>query len=608
MTFRSRDVNWEVWFVAGVIIVTILALVRNWGPPDMVLLGGSLLCGIAQIITPAQVFSGFVNPGTLTIAALFVVAAAMEATGALESVQRWIFGNASTEKAGLSRLALPVCAMSAFFNNTPIVAMLLPVVNEWCRKHNISPSRILMPLSFFAILGGTCTIIGTTTHLAVRGLVIETLDKNPELEGQLRPPMFFELAWVGVPFVVVGILYLLFIGRHWIPKRKDMIESMESSPREYFAEMRVQEGASIVGQTIEAAGLRHLPGLFLMEIRRGEDSITPVRPEERLHENDVLTFAGVVSTVVELERKFQGLVPVADENYEDRSIERRGKTLCEAVISARSPLIRQSIRDADFRAMYDAAVIAVHRGGERIKGRIGDIVLRAGDTLLLQVGSDFARVHHNSLDFYLVSDIDGPVAIRHEKVWLSAVLMVVLIVLMSTPFLPVVYSAFLVAGLCILTGCISTSGARESIDWPTIITIGASFGLGHALEESGGAKQVADLLVSIGGSSSGYVLLALVYVSTAIFAAVVSSKAAAVLMYPVAIAVAVQSGLSPQPFVLAIMYSAAASFVTPLGYPTNLIVYGPGGYKFTDFMRVGLPLNIAMVVIAVFLIPKIWAF
>lgn len=600
--------SWEAWFVVAVIILVIIALTRNLGPPDLVLLGGSLLCGFVGVISPEEVFSGFINQGTLTIAALFVVAAAMSETGALEGVQRWMFSDSSTEKAGLRRLILPVSVMSAFFNNTPIVAMLLPVVNDWCKKHRISPSRILMPLSFIAILGGTCTLIGTSTHLAVNGLIMSTLSDTPELRGELRPVLLFELAWVGVPFVLVGAVYLLTIGGRWLPNRKDLLESIETSPREYFAEMQIQEECALIGKGIEEAGLRHLPGLFLMEIVRAERVISPVRPEEIMAEGDILTFAGVVSTMVDLERKIQGLVPVVDDSYEARAAERRGKYLCEAVISARSPLIGKSIRDADFRAMYNAAVIAVHRAGSRIPGRIGDIVFRSGDTLLMQTGPRFVRLHHNNPDFYLVSDIEGSQPLRHEKMWYSVGLMVLLLVLMTIPSVPVVYAAFVVAGLMIATGCISTNGARESLDWQTLITIGASFGLGHALDRSGAAGEIATKLVEAAGDSSAYLLLGALYALTGLFAAVVSSKAAAVLTYPIALAVSASVGLSPQPFVLAIMYSAAASFSTPLAYPTNLMVYGPGAYKFADFMKVGLPLNIALMFVAVYVIPQIWAF
>ena len=598
--------SWEAWFVVALLVIIVIALMRNWGSPDLVMLGGSLLCGFAGIISPDEVFSGFVNQGTLTIAALFVVAAAMSETGALEGFQRWMFGSATSERAGLKRLIVPVSLVSAFFNNTPIVAMLLPVVNDWCRKHHISPSRILMPLSFIAILGGTCTLIGTSTHLAVNGLIMATLKSTPELNEVLRPVTLFEMVWVGVPFVVVGAAYLLTIGSRLLPDRTDLLENIETSPREYFAEMQIQKDCTLIGKGVEEAGLRQLPGLFLIEIVRRENVISPVRPEEVMAEGDILTFAGVVSTVVDLERRIQGLVPVADASYEVRAAERRGRNLCEAVISARSPLIGKSIRDTDFRAMYNSAIIAVHRGGERIRGRIGDIVLRSGDTLLLQAGPRFARLHHNNPDFYLVSDIQGSEPIRHEKVWFSLAFMALLLVLMATPSIPVVYSAFAVAGLMVLAGCISPASARESIDWQTLITIGASFGLGHALDRSGAAAVFASTIVDVIGDSSHHVLLGVVYLVTGLFAAIVSSKAAAVLMFPVALAVSTSVGLNPQPFMLAIMYSAAASFSTPLGYPTNLMVYGPGAYKFTDFMKVGIPLNILLLIIAVLIIPQIW--
>jgi len=324
-------------------------------------MGGSLLVGIAGVITPAEVFSGFVNPGTLTIAALFVVAAAMRETGALDTVGAWIFGRARTEKVGLVRMAAPVAAMSAFFNNTPIVAMLMPVVSDWCRKHGISPSRMLMPLSFMAILGGTCTLIGTSTTLAIDGLMKNALVSFPEQAEALRPIQLFEMAWVGLPFVIIGTVYILFIGKRLLPGRRDVLQKLQESPREYMADMQIQADCRLIGQAVDEAGLRHLPGLFLTELVRGEEVISPVGPRQRMEEGDILTFSGVVDTMVDLER-IRGLVPVADEGYEVRAAQRRGQYLCEAVISPSSPFVGKNIRDSDFRSFYGAAVIAVHRG------------------------------------------------------------------------------------------------------------------------------------------------------------------------------------------------------------------------------------------------------
>ena len=599
--------NWEAWYTLGVITIVLMGLVRKWGPPDYVLMGGSLLVGIAGVITPAEVFSGFVNPGTLTIAALFLVAAAMRETGALDVVGSWIFGRARTEEAGLIRMTVPVAAMSALFNNTPIVAMLVPVVSDWCRKHEISPSRMLMPLSFMAILGGTCTLIGTSTNLAIDGLLKETVQTLPELAQDLRPIRLFEMAFVGVPFVIIGATYMFFIGRRLLPGRQDVMQRLEASPREYMADMQIQAGCRLIGQTVEEAGLRHLPGLFLTEIVRGDEIISPVGPQQRLEEDDILTFSGVIDTMVDLER-IRGLVPVADEGYEIRAAQRREQYLCEAVISPRSPFIGTSIRDADFRAFYGAAVIAVHRGSERIHGRIGDIVLRAGDTLLLQTHERFAQVHHNNPDFYLVSDVEESGSVRHEKAVLCTALMVLLIVLMAIPAIEVVYAAFIVAGLMVVTRCIPAGTARKSVDWETVFTIGASFGLGHALDRSGAAQSIATLCLDAFGDLGPHAMLFIIYVLTSLFAALVSSKASAVLMFPIALAVSLSMDLSPRPFIMAMAFAAASSFATPLGYPTNLMVYAPGGYRFTDFTRVGLPLNVLLTVVATLLVPFVWPF
>ena len=603
--------TWEAWYTLGVVALVTVALVRRWGPTDGVLFGAALLVGIPGIITPEQVFSGFVNSGTLTIAALFIVAAAMRETGALETIGVWTFGKAKTERVALARMALPVVTMSAFLNNTPIVAMLMPVVTGWCRKAKVSPSRLLMPLSFFAIIGGTCTLIGTSTHLAINGKMREyqlRFVDNATMADGLAPMGVFELAWIGLPFALLGSIFLLTVGRHLLPDRRDLLEIIGETPREYLADMQIQPGCRLIGLSVEDAGLRNLPGLFLIEIVRDERGIAPVPPNEFLREGDILTFTGVLSTMIDLER-IPGLVPVADDNYESRAAARRGKYLSEAVISPRSVFIGKNVRDADFRAKYNAAVIAVHRGGEHLKGkRIGDIVLRAGDTLLLQTGPHFSRANRNDPDFYLVSDVEESGAVRHDKSLLCVVLMVLLIVLMTTGLVTVEIAAFTVAGLMVATRCISAGTARKSIDWETILTIGSAFALGEAVETTQAARGVADIFTAFLGDGSPYLYVLLLYVLTSLFSSLVSSKAAAILMFYIALETALGLGVSPRPFVMTVAFAAAATFSTPLGYPTNLMVYGPGGYRFSDFTRVGLPLDLAFGVVVVALVPLIWPF
>ena len=604
---ENQPVSPEAWITLATIALVFVGLVRNMGPPDALLLGGTVILGLTGVITPEEAFSGFINPGVLTIAALFVVAAAMRETGALDAIGANILGKARSERAALVRMVLPVTGMSAFLNNTPVVAMLVPILTDWCRKNRVSPSRLLIPLSYLAILGGTCTLIGTSTNLVVNGLMNNAVHHSPELAESLRPLGLFEVGRVGLPIAVVGALYVLFVGSRLLPDRKDLLERLGDASREYLIDMRVQPGCRLIGQEVEEAGLRHLQGLFLVEIVREERTISPVGPHETLQAGDILTFTGVVSTIVELER-ILGLVPVADENYAERGIDRRGKQLSEAVISATSPLIGTNIRDADFRALYNAAIIAVHRGGARLRGRVGDIVIQNGDTLLLQTGPHFTRAHRNNPDFYLVGGVEESRSVRHDRAALAVGFLIVLVALMTSGVVPKVMAAFLVAGLMVGSRCISAGVARQAIDWQTLIAIGAAFGLGNALEKTGCATLVADLVTQAAGAWGPYALLAAAYLATSILSETVTNRAAVILMFPVAVAIAGRLGVDPRPFVMAITYSAACSLVTPIGYQTNLMVYGPGGYRYSDYVRAGLPLNLILMTLVTILVPRVWGF
>jgi len=282
--------------------------------------------------------------------------------------------------------------------------------------------------------------------------------------------------------------------------------------------------------------------------------------------------------------------------------------LCEAVVSSAAPCLGKTIRDADFRATYNAAVVAVHRGGERLIGKVGDFKLRPGDTLLLQTGPHFARAQRNNRDFLLVSGIEDSRPLRSDKAVLALGLLAVLVVLMASGIIEIVTAAFLVAGLMVLFRCISITDARASVDWQTLITIAAAFGLGKALENSGLVEESAGAIVAFAGPYGPYAVLAGVYLLTSVFTETVTNNAAAALVFPFAVAIASQLGISPRPLVMAVTFAASASLVTPLGYQTNLMVFGPGGYRFTDFVRIGLPLNFLLLATATLLIPWVWPF
>lgn len=598
--------EWTVVFALIVLGAVFFGLVRNYAP-DALIVGGVVLFALAGIISPEQAFQGFSNTGMLTVAALYVVTAGLRETGALDILGNWLLRGAKTEQGVFARMVGSVTGVSAFLNNTPVVAMFIPLLNTWCRRNRVSASRLLLPLSYLSILGGTCTLIGTSTNLVVNGLMTDTYNSDPDRWVGLEPMGMFEIGRAGLPYAIVGVVYLWLIGRRLIPERKDFLMSLGDTAREYLANMRVEPGCLLIGQTVEQAGLRHLEGLFLVEIIRNGRPIAPVTPSQVIEEGDTLTFTGVVENIMDLERT-RGLTPIQDDPAALGLLQRRSATLCEAVVSNSSPLVGKGIRDSNFRSMYNAAVIAVSRGGQRLKGRVGDIRLREGDTLLLRVDAHFAAAHRNDPDFFLVSSVEDSRPVRHDKALIALGLTGLLIILLSTGFISTVMSAFLVAGLMVGTRCVSVSQARQSVDLRTLITIAAAFGFGAALEESGLVGVIAHGVVDRVDIWGPIAVLIGVYLVTSLFTEVVTNNAAAAIMFPFVLSLSQLMEVSPRPLVMVVALAASASFVTPLGYQTNLMVYGPGGYKFTDFMRVGLPLNLLLLTTAAVIVPWIWPF
>ena len=591
------DINASMVATLGVLAVLLYWLVKD-KPADVLFVGAVVLLAAFRVITPEQAFSGFANSGMLIVAAMFVVAAGLRETGLMHDVGDRLLGRVQTEGQALLLLACVLIPSAMFMNNTPKVALLVPVLIDWSRKRRISPSRLLMPLSFISILGGTCSLIGTSTNLVVQGLLIK--------EG--RPPMgFLEIGKVGLPCALLGAAYLLTIGRRLLPDRKELIEQLEDTRREYLVEMLVQPGCRLVGKTVGAAGLRRLPGLFLIEIDREGEVIGPVGPDEPIQANDRLVFTGLVTTIVNLE-KIPGLVPAADARYEVSPAMQRGRQLCEAVISPSSPLIGQRVRDADFRALYDAAIVAVHRNGARVTNKIGETYLHAGDTLLLQVGPNFSRAFRNKPDFYLVSDVEDSSPVRHDRRRAAAIIFLAMIAAFLSGKVDILLAAMLAAGAMVATRCLSVAQARKSIDLPVLVAIAASFGVGKALEQSGVAKLFAGMLVEGTRAWGPTATLAAIYFGTMVLNELISNNAAAALSFPFCLESARLLGVNERPFIMGVVLAASYAFASPIGYQTHMMVFGPGGYRFTDFLRVGIPLNLLMWVAAVILIPMIWPF
>ena len=592
--YRAAPMEWQGWVTLAVVALTLAAMVREVAGPDLVMMAGLFTLAAIGILTPTETFSGFSNPALAAVGALFIVSAALRETGVLETFAARLFGRARGERSGLARISAPVAAFSAFLNNAPIVAMMTPVVIDWARRRRLSPSRFLIPLSYASILGSITTVIGTSTTLTVAALIHEA--GMPEMG-------FFELAPVGVPIALAGLVYLILIAPRWLPDRQEPSETLGEHRREYTSSMIVEQDCPLIDQTIEEAGLRHLPGLFLVEIDRRGRTITPVGPEEVIRAHDRLIFAGVVSTIVDLQR-IRGLVPVSDDESPVPS--QPDHRLIEAVVSLSSPLVNQSIRDANFRTVYDAAVIAVHRNGERVPGKIGEIVLRAGDTLLLQGAPGFVRAHRNSPHFYLTSEIADTEAPRYDRAWVAVGVLAAMVLCASLGIFPISIAAFLAAGLLIVTRCINGRSARASVVWSILIVIGAGLGMATAMEKTGAAEAVATVIAGAAGSLGPLATLALVYFVGVLLAEVLHHNAAVAIMFPIAVATAHQIGAEPRAFIMAVAVAGCCSFASPVTYQTHLIVYGPGGYRFTDFTRVGLPLDLLCGAVALALIPFIW--
>lgn len=595
--------TWESWVTIAVVVLIIIGLMRNVAGPDVILLGGlTLLMTLASIFqtdllpSPARAVAGFGNDGLITVAVLYVVTAGLTQTGAMALIVQPLLGRPRSLASAQVRMMLPVAGLSAFLNNTPIVAMFMPVVNDWAKKYNLTASRLFIPLSYAAIVGGTCTLIGTSTNLVVYGMLG---DDTRDRVGM------FTIAWIGVPVALMVMTYILLFSKKLLPDRKTPRVEIED-PRHYTVEMMVEPNSAVADKTIEEAGLRNLPGAYLMEIEREGDRIVAVAPTERLRGGDRLIFVGVIDTVVDLQR-IRGLVPATDQVFK-LTDPRPNRILVEAVVSDSCPLVGKSIRSGRFRTNYDAVVIAVHRNGQRLVNRkIGDIVLQAGDTLLIETHPRFIEQQRDRRDFFLVSGVQNSKPIRHDRAWMALGILAAMVAVVTVGWLSMLNAALIAAGCMVLVRCCTGTEARRSIDWRVLLVIGAALGVGQAMDLSGAATSIAGFLIGLAGGHPWLVLL-MVYLVTTMFTEMITNNAAAVLIVPIAKAAAVGLGVDVMPFVIAIMVGASASFATPIGYQTNLMVYGPGGYKFSDYLRFGLPMNLMVMTITVLLAPLIWSF
>lgn len=587
----------EMLFTLGVVLFVLVALASNRLPADVIMVAAMLAVTLGGVISPEQALAGFSNAGMMTVAVLYVVAAALRDTGAIYWIAYKLLGRPKTHRGSLARLVLPTGLLSAFLNNTTVVAMMIPAVQEWSQRLRLPASKLLLPLSYAAILGGTCTLIGTSTNLVVNGLMLQRGMTGFDI---------FDLTWVGLPLLVIGGLFMILFGRFLLPNREGLVQQVESA-REYHVEMTLPEGSPLHGKSIQQAGLRNLTHGYLTDIDRDGHLYTAVGPEMHLQAGDTLAFIGAPECARELQR-INGLTP-AHADVRKLRLNNHQRCLVEVVVGPEFPGLGETVKQSAFRTRYQAAILSISRSGERLPGKVGEMVPRTGDTLLLETSDSFVEQYRYRRDFLLVSPLSDSTPPDFSKAPLAVGILAALVLVNVLGWLDVLQAAFVACGALLITGCVTINRARQnvSVNLPVLVVIGASFALGAAIEKSGAADWLVGLLFS-GMDGSPWLALIGVYLITILFTELITNNAAAVLVFPIATGVAQQLGVSPMPYVVAVMFAASASFLTPIGYQTNLMVMGPGGYRLSDYFRFGIPMTLVAGAVSTTLIPLVWGF
>lgn len=570
-----------------VILFLVVSLYFDLIRPVLVFFLASLFFLVSGVIDSKDFMAGFANEQIVVVILLLVLSDIVKKTGILDVLLVNIFNPEIGYRRFLAKMSASVASISGFVNNTPLVAIMMPYVYDWARKKNISPSKVLIPLSYATIFGGTITLVGTSTNLVVNGFATD---------AGLPSLGMFDFTIVGVPLAFFGVLYLTFIASRLLPDRKDALSDFKEKSREYIVETKIAKGSHLIGKTVEAAGLRKLQGLFLVEIVRDEERIAPVSPKQSLEEGDVLLFAGATNTIIDLLQANNGLsLPKYSAIPDQEQMQ-----IIEVVISAQSDLIGRIVKETNFRGKYDSAIVAINRNGERINGKLGEVELQSGDLLLLVAGSDFESRANDEQDFYLISRVREIHNINRFKSFSLLAGTVAAFVCAAMGVLSLFESLLLLFCGIAAMRLVKFSDLKKSFDADLYLILVLSLSFGKAISKSGLDQMIAEKIINgVAPLGSSIAILAVIYIITNVLAMLITNKAAVAIMFPITLATVKASGLDPTPFILAIAFAGSAEFMTPYGYQTNLMVYGPGGYKFKDYIKVGWGLSLIYMIVAV---------
>ncbi|MEO1378155.1 MAG: SLC13 family permease [Cyanobacteria bacterium J06635_10] len=584
----------SIFLTLIIVFLTLISFIGEWFPVDITAIGVMVLLMALGLVTPEEGISGFGNSATITVMAMFILSAGISRTGAIAAVNdlllKWGGKHLTKQILAIGIITGPI---SALINNTAVVAVFLPVVEDWCKKQGISPSKLLMPLSFVTILGGMLTTIGTSTNVLASGL-----------SEKLGYGAFslFQFTELGLIIFTVGLAYLTFIAPRLLPNRKirsNNTVTQDYDLKDYVSEIVVAPSSNLVGQTLRQSKLQRKFDLDVLEIIRNDNHFPQPFADKLLQGGDILMVRGGKECLLKVKDE-RGIEFLPDIQFGDKSWEKNlssgEESIAEVLILSNSNLIGSTLKDIRFRQRYNATVLAIRRGEELVRERLGKVKLRFGDVLLLQGPNQSFLGLQTSRDLLFIGDRDLE-TLRREKAGIAVGIGLGVVLAAAFGILPILVSALLGVLLMVLTGCLKPGEVYQAVRWDIIFLLAGLIPLGIAMDKSGTTQWLAQNLVAIGGNLSGYWLLTFFYLVTVLITEILSNNASVVLLLPVAVEVAKSLSFNPMAFILVVTFAASSSFMTPIGYQTNTMVYSPGGYKFIDFARVGAPLSLLMALI-----------
>ena len=584
----------EILLTLSVVILALICFVKEWFPADITAIFVMVLLMTLGLVSPEEGVSGFSNNATITVMAMFILSGGIARTGAVTLISDF-FNRRSSQSAPSQILVMGavIAPISAFINNTAVVAVFLPVIENWCRQQKISPSKLLMPLSFLAILGGMLTLIGTSTNILASGL-------SEELGYQ--PFGLFQFTGVGLITCTVGLLYLAFVAPKLLSDRRptDHEHTLESyQAKAYISEIVIPPGSKLIGQTLSTSRLQRKFDLDVLELIRGKQRLQPPIANELLQAGDVFLVRASQSCLLDVqsEKSIQILPAIKFDSVPGQSpLDIAEQNLAEVLLLPSSALVGSTLKETRFRQRYNATVLAIQRGEEILLDRLGKIPLKFGDMLLLRSPQQSLVGLKTNSGFVVIEKPDLEV-LRRDRALVAVAILIGVVVAAAFEWLPILISAWVGVALMLLTGCLKPGEIYSAVRWDVIFLLAGLIPLGIAMENSGATQWVADQLSAIGTQLSPYWVLTLLFVMTSLVTEIISNNACVVLLLPVAVKLAVTLGLNPYAFMFIVTFAASNSFMTPIGYQTNTMIYGPGGYRFSDFIRVGGPLNLIMAII-----------